>query len=113
MVTVHYMLRIVQASMAILHEFDAINYLRYASCYLERIQVLEVTHPTLYRQICMGYLVKDRVNEVFHAVSCDMKLEQFQSWFSQGPGGHVIVGSSGDVKVVAEFGILFHEILSI
>ena len=62
--------------MAILHEFDAINFLRYASWYLERIQVLEVTHPTLYRQICMGYLVKDRVNAVFGEVSGDLKLEQ-------------------------------------
>ena len=68
---------VVQASMAILHEFDPINFLRYASWYPERIQVLEVTHPTLYRQICMGYLVKDRVNAVFDNVSGDLKLEQF------------------------------------
>ena len=42
-----------------------------------------------------------------------MKLEQSQNRFSQGPGGHVIVGSSGDSAVVGEFGLLFHEILAI
>lgn len=31
----------------ILHEFDAINYLRYGSYYLEKIKVLEVEHPSL------------------------------------------------------------------
>ncbi len=100
--------------MGILREFDAINYLRYASWYLERIQVLEVTYPTLYRRFCMGqFVVKDRPGAVFAAVSGDMKLEQSQNRFSQGPGGHVIVGSAGDAAVVAEFGLLFHEILAI
>ena len=40
----------VKASMGIFQEFDAINYLRYGSWYLERIQVPEVTYPTLFRR---------------------------------------------------------------
>ena len=81
---------------------------------LERIQVLEVTYPTLYRQFCMGhFVVKDRTGVVFAGVAGDLKLEQSQNRFSQGPGGHVIVGSAGDADVVAEFGLLFHEILAI
>ena len=43
--------RTVKASMGILREFDAISYLRYASRHLERIQVLEVIYPTLYRRL--------------------------------------------------------------
>lgn len=104
----------VKASMGILREFDAINYLRYASWYLERIQVLEVTYPSLYRRFRMGhFVVKDRIGAVFAAVAGDLKLEQSQNRFSQGPGGHVIVGSAGDAAVVAEFALLFHEILAI
>ena len=99
-----------QASMAILRSFDAINYLRYTSWYLERIKVLEFTHPDLYRRFQMGYFViNDRDGAVFSSVSGDMTLEQTQNRFSQGPGGHVIVGKAGDVAAVAEFNILFHE----
>ena len=42
-----------------------------------------------------------------------MKLEQSQNTFSLGPSGHVIVGSSRDAAAVAEFQLLFHEILAI
>jgi len=79
--------------------------------HLERIQVLEVTYPTLYRRLRRAhFLVKDRAGAVFAGVAGDLKLEQSQNRFSQGPGGHVIVGSAGDASVVAEFALpfLFH-----
>ena len=77
---------------------------------MERIKVLEFTHPDLYRRFQIGYfVVNDRDGAVFSSVSGDMKLEQTQNRFSQGPGGHVIVGKAGDVAAVAEFNILFHE----
>jgi len=60
-----------------------------------------------------NFLVKDRAGAVFAGVAGDLKLEQSQNRFSQGPGGHVIVGSAGDASVVAEFALLFYEILSI
>ena len=100
--------------MKILREFDAINYLRYASWYLEKIRSLEETCPTLYRHLSMGQLVvKDRAGAMFSAVAGDTILEQTQNRCSQGPGGNAIVGSSGDAAAVAEFGLLFHEILGI
>ena len=37
----------IQSSMAIFQEFDAVNYLRYGSYYLEKIKVLEVERPGL------------------------------------------------------------------
>ena len=65
------------SSMAIRREFDAIYYLRYASWYLERINVLEVENSTLYLRFFMGYSVgKDRASGIFSAVAPDMKLEQ-------------------------------------
>ncbi len=104
----------VRSAMPILREFDAINYLRYGSWYLERIQVLEKEHPALYDRFLRGFfVVRDRADAVFAAVSGDMKLEQSINRFSQGPGGHVIVGSSGDASIVAEFDLLYHEILAI
>ncbi|MES9884561.1 MAG: hypothetical protein ABW185_27265 [Sedimenticola sp.] len=42
-----------------------------------------------------------------------MKLEQTINRSEKGPGGHVIVGSSGDPSIVAEFELLFHEITGI
>ena len=59
------------------------------------------------------FVVRDRKNAFFSAVAGDMKLEQSINRFSKGPGGHVVVGSSGDAAAVAEFELLFHEILSI
>ena len=42
-----------------------------------------------------------------------MKLEQTINRSEKGPGGHVIVGSSGDASIVAEFELLFHKITGI
>ena len=107
----------VKASMEILRAFDCINYLRYASWYIERIEVLEVEHPAFFSRFMQGqFVVKDRESGKFSAVSpdhADMKLEQTINRSEKGPGGHVIVGSSGDASIVAEFELLFHEITGI
>lgn len=104
----------VRASMKIFTAFDCINYLRYASWYLERIEVLEVEHPMLFRRFMMGqFVVQEKEGGKFCAVSPDMKLEQTINRSEKGPGGHVIVGSSGDESIVAEFELLFHEITGI
>ncbi len=80
---------------------------------MERIQVLEKEHPDLYHRFMKGlFVARDRADAVAGAVSCDMKQEQSIYRFSQGPGGHVIVGSSGDAAIVAEFDLLHHEILA-
>ena len=52
------------------------------------------------------FVVKDRARAMFAAVAGDMKLEQTQNRFSQGPGGHLIVGSSGAAAAVAKFGLI-------
>lgn len=97
--------------MKIFSESDALNYLCHGSWYLERTEVLELTHPTLFRRFMMGqFVVRDKPGGMFCAVSPDMKLKQIVQRSSQGPGGHVILGSSGDAAIVAKFDLLFHEI---
>ena len=66
----------IRSLMKILRAFDCINYLRYASWYLERIEVLEVEQPLLFQHFMMGkFVVKDRESGKFCAVAPDMKLE--------------------------------------
>ncbi|MES9884560.1 MAG: hypothetical protein ABW185_27260, partial [Sedimenticola sp.] len=51
----------VRESMKIFTVFDCINYLRYASWYLERIEVMEVEQPMLFRRFMMGqFVIQDR-----------------------------------------------------
>ena len=40
-------------------------------------------------------------------------IQQSINWLSRRPGGHVVVGSSGDVAYIAEFNLLFYEIIII
>ena len=101
----------VRASMKIFTVFDRINYLKYASWYLERIEVFEVEQTMLFRRFMMGqFVVQDREGAKFSAVSPDIKLEHTINRSEKGPGGHVIVGSSGDASILALFELLFHEI---
>ena len=54
----------------------------------------------------MGYFfLNDRDGAKFSSGAGDMKLEQTQNRFSQGPGCHVVVGKAA----VAEFNMLFYE----
>ena len=79
----------VQSSKAILQEFDAVNYLRYGSYYLEKIKILEVEHPELYRRFVMSeFVVRDSVGS-FNAVTPEMKLEQSIQRASKSQGGIV------------------------
>lgn len=43
----------------------------------------------------------------------DVKLEQSINHFSQGPGGHVVVGMSGNAAYITEFDLLFLEVNAI
>ncbi len=75
---------------------------------------MEVEQPMLFRRFMMGqFVIQDREGGKFSAVSPDMKLEKTINISEKGPGGHVIVGSSGDPSIVAEFELLFHEITGI
>lgn len=95
----------VESAMCIFREFDAINYLRYGSLYLERIRVLEMENSDLHTRFMNGqFVVKDRCGSV-KVVGHDMKLEQsFQ---------HGIVVQTLNSEIATEWQLLFHEILDI
>ena len=95
--------------MAIFQEFDAVNYLRYGSYYLETIKILEVEHPELYRKFMM-FVVRDHTGS-FNSVAPDMKLEQSIQRASKSQGG--IIGQTRNSAVVVEWELIFHEILLI
>ena len=100
----------IEASMAIFQEFDAVNCLRYGSYYLEKIKILEVEHPELYK-ICMmsEFVVRDHTGS-FNFVAPDMKLEQSIQRASKSQGG--IIGQTRN-SVVVDWELIFHKILLI
>ena len=66
----------VEEFIPIFRAFDSINYLRYASWYLERIKRLELDSPFLYRKFLQGhFVVKDKPGRS-NLVAPDVKLEQ-------------------------------------
>ena len=77
----------IEASMVIFQEFDAVNYLRYGSYYLEKNKILEVEHPELYQKCMMSeFVVRDHTGS-FNSVAPDMKLEQSIQRASKSQGG--------------------------
>lgn len=105
-------LAVVQASLPIFRESDCINYLRYGMFYLESTKALEATHPDVFQQfMCGKFVVKDRADGYFNAVSPDMKLEQSIQRASKSSGG--IVGKTRSLSAMFEWQLIFHEILLI
>ena len=104
---------VVEDSLPVFAQFDCINYMRHGSWYLEKIKVLEISHPEIYRRFSMGqWAVQDRPGW-FCGIGCDMKLEQTIQKVSKGPGGHFVAGQSHKERSVAQFELLFHEIVAI
>ena len=66
----------VQNLLPIYRECDSINYLRYASLYLETMRKLPQEHPDIYEKFCTGHFVGRQNQGAFNAASPDMKLEQ-------------------------------------
>ena len=96
--------------MSVFCGFDAINYLQYASFYLQKI-TNNATHPSLYEIFVQGFFVaRDWQHAYFSSAAGDLKLEQRDRFF-KGQGGYDYLGTSGDVSAVAEFKLLSHETL--
>ena len=90
---------------------DGINYLRYASFYLELLKQLKIKHPDLYQEFLKGnHVIKTRDGK-FNAVAPDMKLEQTIQRSAKSSGG--IIGASKKVDYVTEWSLIFHDVLDI
>ena len=95
--------------MPVFREFDCLHYLRNGGYYCEQIKALEFTDPWLFRKFQLGQWVIQEKPGKFRAVGGDMKMEQSLQCVSKGPGGHFVVGLSGNAAAVAEFELLFQE----
>ena len=86
----------VQNLLPIFRECDIINYLRYASLYLEMIRKLPEEHPDIYKQFTDGCFVVKQYSGLFNAESPDMKLEQSIQRSQKSAGG--IIGQTRQVR---------------
>ena len=101
-----------QDFLPVFRECDNINYLRYASWYLEKMKKLPSEHPDIYEQFKQNKMFVVKTNHgSFNAVGTDMKLEQTIQRSKKSAGG--IIGQTKEVSFVLEWEIVYHEILAI
>ena len=86
-------------AMPIFKECDCLHYLQNGGYYSERIKALEFSNPWLFRQFKNGLWVIQEKPGKFRAVGGDMKMEQGLQCVSKGPGGHFVVGLSGNAAL--------------
>ena len=104
-------LQAVQNLLPLFRESDSINYLKYASLYLEQMRRLPVDHPEIHVMFMSRHFVVPQINGSFNAVSPDMKLEQ--SIQRSQKSVHGIIGQTRKSKYVTEWEVAYHETLSI
>ena len=68
-------------------ESGSINYVRYASWYMEEMSNLPHEHPDIYKEFMKGKFVVKTIPGNFNAVAPDMKLEQTIQRSKKGTGG--------------------------
>ena len=69
-------LQTVQKPVPVFREIGSINYLRYASFYVEKMRKLPIEYPDIYKEFMKGkFVVKPKTGN-FNGLSPDMKLEQ-------------------------------------
>ena len=101
----------VQKLLPIFAECDSINYLRYASFYLEKMRKLEEEHPEIHAEFLKGnFVVKSNAGS-FNAVAPDMKLEQTIQRSKKSSSG--VIGETRRHEYVSEWEVCYHEVLSI
>ena len=66
-------LQAVQDLLPVFHQCHSINYMRYASWYLEKMRLLPVQHPEIYEEFEKGLFVVRQKQGSFNGVSPDMK----------------------------------------
>ena len=91
--------------------FDATNYLRWSSLYLEDMYQLPETSPTTHRAFVEGKFPIKRTPGCFNAVGADMSLEQTINRSQKSSSG--IIGNSRTKMYVAKWEILYHELLAV
>ena len=97
--------------MPIFQQSDSINYLRYASFYLEKKRQFSDEFPEIYGHFKNGeFVVKGKPGN-FNAVSPDMKLEQIIQRSKKSQSG--ITGQTRQNNYVTEWELVYHEMLNL
>ena len=97
-----------------LYEFsawDAVNYQRWGSIYLEEARNLEESHPDIYANFMNGsFSIKDTTHQ-FVAVGGDQKLEQSINLSSKCSDS--IIGHSKQKQFFTEWNLIYHEMMAV
>ena len=104
-------LQTVQELLPVFLECDSINYLRYASFYLETTRKLPQDYPEIYKEFIKGKFAVKTNKGSFNAVSLNMKLEQTIQRSKKSTSG--IIGQSRQTSYVTEWELVYHDILAI
>ena len=104
-------LNTVQSILSLFALYDRTNYLRWASLYLEDMRKLPETAPDVYESFQAGKVVVKRSSGYFTAVGVDMCLEQTINRSQKSSSG--IIGASRRKTFVAEWELIYHELLAV
>ena len=77
----------VQELLSFFRTTNSINYLRYASWYLEKMRKLPEDHPKIYEKSIKGGFVVQTKPGFFQSTSPDIKLEQTINRLQKSSGG--------------------------
>ena len=101
----------VQRALYIFAAFDATNYLRWASLYIEDMRQLPKTAPSMYKNFSNGnFSIQDKPGR-FIAVGGDQKLEQTINLSSKCSDG--IIGHAKQKQYVAQWDLIYHEMMGV
>ena len=104
-------LQTVQKLLPVFRESDSINYLRYASFYVEKMRKMPIEYPDIYKVFMKGKSVAKAQIGNFNGVSPDMKLEQTIQRSKKSAAG--IIGQTRQFSYVTEWEFIYHEVLAI
>ena len=101
----------VQRSLYIFTAFDATNYLRWTSLYIEDMRQLPKSAPSAYKNFSNGnFSIKDKPGR-FIAVGEDQKLEQTINLSSKCSDG--IIEHVKQKQYVAQWDLIYHEMMGV
>ena len=101
----------VEELLPIFAAFDATNYLRWCSLYLEDMKRLPATAPDIHESFCEGKFVVKHTIGKFKAVGADMALEQTINRSQKSQSG--IIGMTRKKAFVTKWQLIYHEMLEI
>lgn len=107
----HLHIMTVEELLPIFAAFDATNYLRWCSLYLEDMKRLPSTAPDIHESFCDGKFVVKHTAGRYKAVGADMALEQTINRSQKSQSG--IIGMTRQKAFVTKWELIYHEMLAV